>query len=142
MRPLWIIKTMKKYIYILSHKLFKKKKNPNPYLVRAYLFTYHRYLPTPSRSHSTRTNEQTNENVKQHRGGQKRRTEGRLIIIGSRRRSILRQPIKRRNENRSRRGRAKKEEEEAKFGVRLTTAINPSIVSFFYFLRPTLDCCR
>lgn len=42
------------------------------------------------------------------------------------------------------RGEKKEEEEEAKFGVRLTTVINPSIVSFFYFLPrwPTLGCCR
>lgn len=43
----WIIKTKKKNLV----------RDPSIYL--------HRYLPTPSRAHSTPTNEQTNENVRQ-----------------------------------------------------------------------------
>lgn len=61
MRLFWI-KIIKIY-YLTNYS--KKKKKKNSYLVRIYLFTYNRYLPIPSRSHSTPTNEQTNENVKQ-----------------------------------------------------------------------------
>lgn len=60
MRLFWI-KIIK--IYYLTN--YSKKKKKNSYLVRIYLFTYNRYLPIRSRSHSTPTNEQTNENVKQ-----------------------------------------------------------------------------